>query len=532
MPNKNKKLALIILDGFGLSPAIDGNAIYRAKTPNLDRIISQYPYIALRSHGSEVGLDWGVMGNSEVGHTHIGAGRVIFQESSKISADIKSRNFFSNPILLDAVSYAKQNNKAFHCFGLVSPGGIHGHIDHYIALLKFLREQKVSNIVLHLIADGRDTEPKSFSRFFSSLNYYAKKAKAKYATLMGRYYAMDRDNRWDRTGAAFSAMVDRKGASAKTIDEAVANAYARNESDEFIKPTVIDPTNSDLAIKQGDVLIFTNYRSDRARQISQSFAGKEFSGFKRDSLALKYITFSNYGIELQNHQIVFPEEVLKNTLSEVISSANLRQIHIAETEKYAHVTHFFNGGQEQEFPLENRILIPSKKVATYDEAPAMSAPEIAEAFLAEYQKDSFDVAVINFANGDMVGHTGDLKKAIEGVEVLDDVIGKIVKQVEQAGDIAIITADHGNIEQLIHPDTGDIDKEHTVNPVPMILIGRDFKNKNNAKSEDIKMEFMSTQDIGILADIAPTVIDILGLTQPTEMIGKSLLPVLKERSNT
>ena len=521
-----QKLILMILDGFGLSPATRGNATYLAKTPNLDRLLSEYPYTGLTAHGAEVGLSWGEMGNSEVGHVNLGAGRVVLQEATRISDAIASGDFYKNEVLIAACDQVKKSGNTLHCIGIVSPGGVHGHIDHLIALLELARRQNVPKIALHLISDGRDATPKSFEKFFPRLDQMVKKARAKYSTVMGRYFAMDRDRRWDRVQAAYGAMVDGKGLTAETVEQALDAAYnSRNETDEFITPTVIEPNNPDLRIKDGDSVIFSNYRPDRARQLSLALDGKVFNGFTRQEKSLTFVTFSEYGVELKNNTVAFPEEPISHQLAEVISSANLRQLHLAETEKYAHVTYFFNGGQEQPFPLEKRMLVDSPKVPTYDQEPAMAAREITKTLLEAYQADGFDVAIVNYANGDMVGHTGNLKATIEGIEVIDEAFGQISQAVEERGDILLITADHGNAEQKIHPDTGEIDKEHTANPVPLLLVHPKFRHK--AQTGDVKLKFMSTGAVGILADVAPTILDLLHVPQPKEMTGQSLIPVIK-----
>ncbi len=520
-----KKLILLVLDGFGLSPATAGNAIYKATTPNLDRLVAHYPYTALRAHGVEVGLQWGEMGNSEVGHSNLGAGQVVLQESTRITQAIKDGSFYQNETLLAAARKAKETNATFHAIGIVSPGGVHGHVEHLIALIELARREKLPKVALHLIADGRDATPKSFQKFFPKLEEIARQAGAKFATLTGRYYAMDRDRRWDRTQAAYDAMVRGVGQNAANVQEALAAAYGRNETDEFLSPTAIDPGNPDLRIKNNDVVVFTNYRPDRARQLSLALAGQEFSGFTREPLAISFVTFSEYGVELVSTDIAFPEPPLESTLAETLSQANLRQLHLAETEKYAHVTYFFNGGREEEFAGEKRLLVESKKVATYDEAPGMSTPEIAQTLLEAYDADGFDVAIANFANGDMVGHTGNLEQSIAGIQTLDTAIGQIAQAVESREDMLLITADHGNVEQLIHPDTGDIDKEHTANPVPLLLVHPKYRHK--PLGGDVKMRFMSTGDVGILADVAPTVLDLLGIAKPGTMTGQSLVPVLK-----
>ncbi|MBI4032465.1 2,3-bisphosphoglycerate-independent phosphoglycerate mutase [Candidatus Berkelbacteria bacterium] len=512
----------MVFDGFGLSPATKGNALYAAKTPTLDRLVAEYPYVALTAHGTEVGLRWGEMGNSEVGHLNLGAGRVVLQEVTKIFDAIETRQFFENQVLKAA--FAQARDATVHLIGLASNGGVHGHVDHLTALVEFARREEVKQIVLHLVADGRDAEPTSLRKFLGPLEAVRARAGAQYGTLVGRYYAMDRDRHWDRTQAAYQALVAGEGEQAATLEDAIVAAYGRKESDEFIKPTVLG--NSDQTrIKSGDVVVMANFRSDRARQLALALAGKDFTEFVRPTNELTLVTFTNYGVELVNHQVAFPVEPVEHSFAAVLAEAGLRQLHIAETEKYAHVTYFFNGGVEEPFPGEKRLLIASPKVATYDTAPAMSADKITAEYLEAYEQGIFDVAIVNFANPDMVGHTGEFNATVEALEALDGCLTQIVSAVEAAGDALVITGDHGKAEQLIHPDTGDIDKEHTANPVPLLLVDPTLRKRSN--DQHPKLTFLSTGAVGILADVAPTILDLLKLPQPREMTGRSLLTELR-----
>lgn len=524
---KKKKLILAILDGFGLSPQTRGNAILSAKTNNLEKIIKNYPSVAVLSFGTEVGLRWGEMGNSEVGHINIGAGRVVVQDSTKIFEAIENRSlFYENAVLVKACDEANKNNSTLHIINMLSNGGVHGHMEHLLALLDLAKQKGVKKIALHLIADGRDAEPQSFAKFYGRVKSQIERAGAKVATLSGRFYAMDRDRKWDRTKAAYMAMVEGEGREGKSVEEVIDTAYAAGEKDEFFVPTVFEKDNQDLRIKDGDVVVMTNFRADRARQLSRAFADPDFDDFQKNNKKIFYVTFTDYGINLADWEPAFVRDKVTNQLAKVISEGGLKQLRIAETEKYAHVTYFFNGGIEQPFDGEKRILIKSPTVATYDMQPNMSAEKITASLLDAYEANSFDVAIINFANPDMVGHTGQLEATEKAIEVVDKQIGIIADAVIANGDVMMITADHGNAEQLVHPNTGDVDKEHTGNSVPLILIHPDFKRKY--VGDNPKYHFLSKRPIGILADIAPTMLDVLNLKKPKEMTGRSLLRELQK----
>lgn len=520
--SKPQRLILAVLDGFGLSPATTGNAIYQANTPTVDRLAATYPYVALKAHGTEVGLRWGEMGNSEVGHLNIGAGRVVVQDVTRISRMIEEGSFGQNEILRTACDTAAKGQGALHVIVLASPGGVHGHVRYVAPLLQLAKERGVSRVRLHLIADGRDAEPKSIEKFLPTIEQARAEFGGEYASLSGRYYAMDRDRHWDRTQAAYEAIVRGQGERATTIQEAIQSAYGRDESDEFIRPTVI---GQPFALQPNDVVVFTNHRPDRARQLARALAGSDFTDFTRPGPIAQFVTFTNYGVQLENTMVAFDTDPVPRQLADVLDEAGLRQLHVAETEKYAHVTYFLNGYVEEPFSQEMRRLIQSPKVETYDQAPAMAAGKVTESVLEAYAAASFDVAFVNYANADMVGHTGNLAATVEAIQVLDAQLQQLAEAVEATGDVLIVTADHGNAEQLIHPDTGDIDKEHTTNPIPFMLVAPQFRHRpaaGNAKSA-----LLAKAPVGILGDVAPTVLGLLGLPQPSEMTGQSLLAELK-----
>ena len=519
-----RKLLLVIFDGFGLSPATKGNAIAAAATPTLDRLVSEYPYLALTAHGPEVGLRWGEMGNSDVGHANLGAGRVVLQDATRITQAMETGGFADNEAIKAACEAARQPGRTLHVVGLISAGGVHGHLDHLCAVLDVAKNAQVASIAVHCITDGRDSQPKDAATKVKRVQDAATKAGAQIATVMGRYYAMDRDRRWDRTKQAYEALVLRAGTQAPTLEAALQAAYGANQSDEFIEPVVIGDAP---AVKPGDVVLITNYRADRMRQLVAALVQPGFQEFTRNDLSVSLTTFTDYQVEGVEAQVAFPRETVDEYFGACVAAAKLRQLHIGETEKYAHVTYFFNGSHEEPLPGEKRVLVNSPKVATYDETPAMSAREITAAAIEAYRAESFDVLIVNYANGDMVGHTGNVEATTQAVQVLDECLGQLVAEVEARGDLLLLTADHGNAEQLIHPDTGDIDKEHTANPVPFVLV--DPKRREVGLKEDAKLVFMSTAPIGILADVAPTALDLLGIPVPDVMTGKSLVREFRNR---
>jgi len=502
-----KPVMLMILDGFGIAPESDGNAVRRANTPNLDNLFAKYPHTQLQASGLFVGLPDGQMGNSEVGHLNIGAGRVIYQELTRITKEIEEGGFFKNEALTLAINNVKDNNKSLHLMGLLSNGGVHSHIDHLKGLLKLAKEAGIQNVYVHGFMDGRDVPPTSGKEFIIEIENYMKEiGVGKLATISGRYYAMDRDNRWERVELAYNAMVLGKGEEANSAVEAIERSYADNKTDEFVLPTVIDKNGM---IKDGDSVIFFNFRPDRAREITRAINDKVFTGFNRETLNLTFVTMTQYDKTLEGVHIAYKPESITNTLGEYVSKHGKNQLRIAETEKYAHVTFFFNGGVEKENPGEDRALIPSPKVATYDLKPEMSAYEVTDELLKRLDQDKYDMIILNFANPDMVGHTGVVEAAIKAVEAVDECLGKIVNKVLEKDGEVFITADHGNSETMIDFSTGNPYTAHTTNPVPFLWVA------NNTEGKGLHE--------GKLADIAPTILDRMGLDVPAEMTGKTLI---------
>jgi len=503
---------LIILDGWGLNPRREGNAVALAKTPVMDSLMATYPWTTLKAHGKAVGLPEGVMGNSEVGHLNLGAGRIVYQEVTRISQSIEDGDFFENPILVEAMERAKQGK--LHLLGLLSDGRVHSSLDHLYALCQLAKKQGLNQVFIHGFTDGRDTPPKSALKYIQQVEEKIKNiGLGTIATISGRYYAMDRDKRWERTKMAYQTMVLGKGYKAKTAIEAIKKAYDRGETDEFIKPTVItNSQNKPLAtIDDGDVIISFNFRPDRIRQITRALTYKDFDFFIREKWPKLnyYVCMTEYDASF-NLPIAFPPETLKNILGEVISKQGWRQLRIAETEKYAHVTYFFNGGKEEPFPGEDRYLVPSpREVPTYDLKPEMSAPEVTIELLNYLKKGQYPFIVLNFANGDMVGHTGVLEAAIKACETVDSCLGKILVEIKRQNGIAFVTADHGNSEQMIDYKTGQPHTAHTLNPVPFILV-----------KEPVPQ---ITLQPGVLGDVAPTILHVLGIPIPPEMTGRCLI---------
>ncbi|RYD07170.1 phosphoglyceromutase [Desulforamulus aquiferis] len=478
MTTERGPLALIVLDGWGLSTNEDGNAIAQADTPNIKRIMAEYPYTSLRCSGEAVGLPEGQMGNSEVGHLNIGAGRVVYQELTRITKSIRDGEFYQNNELIKAVQQAKKNNTSLHIMGLLSDGGVHSHIRHLFAVLELAKLQGLSKVYYHAFLDGRDVPPSSAKLYMNALLAKMKElGVGQVATVSGRYYAMDRDRRWERTELAYRAMVYAEGLRANSPVEAVDVGYERGETDEFIKPTIItDECKQPLAkVGQGDSVIFINFRPDRARQITRAFVDDDFPSFDRGSGRPKvhFVCMTIYDKTIEA-PVAFPPTKLVNTLGEWLSKQGIRQLRLAETEKYAHVTFFFNGGVEAPNPGEERLLIPSPNVATYDLKPEMSAYEVTEAFLEQLMADSFDVCITNFANPDMVGHTGDMEATKIAVETVDKCIGKIVSAMQKKKGIVLVTADHGNAEKMRDED-GGIFTAHTTDPVPFVLVDERFR---------------------------------------------------------
>jgi len=507
-----KPLILMILDGWGINPSVESNAVAQARTPNLDSLLASYPATEIQTSGMAVGLPDGQMGNSEVGHLNIGAGRIVYQDLTRITKAIQDGSFFTNPVLLECIARTKAAGGRLHLAGLLSDGGVHSHNTHLYALLDLARRQEIRDVFIHAILDGRDTPPKSGADYLAELEAEITRiGVGTVATVMGRYWAMDRDNRWERVERAYNAMVLREGVRRSSSAEAIAASYAAGATDEFVEPAVIGRDGSPLGqLRDGDGFIFFNFRSDRAREITRALALPDCPGFVRKvwpSLA-SYVCMTEYDATF-GLPIAFGPEELKKILGDVLGRAGLRQLRIAETEKYAHVTFFFNGGVEEPFPLEERCLIPSpKEVATYDQKPEMSAWLVTDELLKRLDSDAYDVVIVNFANADMVGHTGILEAAVKAVETVDSCVGRIVAKVREKGGAVIITADHGNAEMMTD-ETGGPHTAHTSEPVHLVLVD---DSRHGVKLRP-----------GTLADIAPTMLEILGLSQPAEMTGKSLI---------
>ena len=508
---KDKVTMLMILDGFGDNPHKDGNAIKLAKTPNIDKLMKKYPHTDIFTSGLHVGLPEGQMGNSEVGHTNIGAGRIVYQELTRITKSIEEGEFFTNQEFINAIDNCKKNNSKLHILGLVSDGGVHSHIRHLYGLLEMAKRRDFEDVYIHCFLDGRDTPPASGESYIMQLQDKMKEKEiGKIATISGRFYAMDRDKRWQRIQKCYDAMVNGEGIKATSPIKAIEDSYQKEVFDEFIEPTVICNGETPVAtIENGDSVIFFNFRPDRAREITRAIVDKDFKEFETKPLNLYYVCFTNYDETMPNVKIAFKKELLENTFGEIVSKNNLTQLRIAETEKYAHVTFFFNGGEEKQYKGEDRILVPSPKVETYDLKPEMSAYEVTDKVVEALKNDKYDVVILNFANTDMVGHTGSLEAAIKAVEAVDECVGKIVEIIEEKKGNLIITADHGNAEQMIDYTTGEPHTAHTTNPVPIILVtdNKEYKLKENGK----------------LADLAPTMLDLMGIKKTKEMTGESLL---------
>ncbi len=506
----NKKpYALIIMDGYGVNERHEGNAIYSADTPNMDRYMETCPNTIVHASGMDVGLPDGQMGNSEVGHTNIGAGRIVYQELTRITKSIDDGDFFKNPTLLQAMENCKKNDSALHLMGLLSDGGVHSHNKHLYGLLRMAKENGLEKVHVHCFLDGRDVPPSSGADFVQELvNQIRAIGVGDIATVMGRYYAMDRDNRWERVEKAYNAMVLGEGNTCESGVTAVKESYNEGVTDEFVIPTVVVKDGAPVGkIQAKDSVVFFNFRPDRAREITRTIVDPEFSGFERSFFETCYVCMTQYDASMPNVEVAFKPESLTNTFGEYISQKGLRQLRIAETEKYAHVTFFFNGGVENVYDGEDRALINSPKVATYDLQPEMSAPEVCDEVVDRIKSGAYDVIVLNFANCDMVGHTGVFEAAVKAVETVDTCLGKVVDAIESMGGVALITADHGNADQMVDYEDGGAFTAHTTNVVPLVLIG-----KNDAKLKP-----------GRLADLAPTMLDLMGLAKPEEMTGESLL---------
>jgi 2,3-bisphosphoglycerate-independent phosphoglycerate mutase len=503
-----KPVALIILDGFGYLPTDRGNAVKHANTPVFDSIFQNYPHTLIGASGEDVGLPDGQMGNSEVGHLNIGAGRIVYQELTRITKEIREGSLFTNPALLEAMENAKKEGRALHLMGLLSDGGVHSHNSHIEGLLLMAKQQGVKDVYVHAFMDGRDTPPQSGKDYIVQLeNFMKTHGIGKILTVSGRYYAMDRDKRWDRVKLAYDAIVKADAPKAKSALSCIEASYHENVTDEFVLPTVIGEGLTTLSAH--DSVIFFNFRPDRARELTRAIVDRDFDGFEREYFETTYVTMTQYDKTMPNVIVAYTPQTLDNTLGEYIASKGKTQLRIAETEKYAHVTFFFNGGREEAYANEERILVPSPKVATYDLKPEMSAYEVTDRLINDLETNPKDLIVLNFANPDMVGHTGVFEAAVKAVETVDICLGKVLDKIKSLGGVAFITADHGNAEQMFD-DLGGPFTAHTTNKVPFVMV--DDVNKN------IKL-----RDGGRLCDFAPTILEVMGLEKPEEMTGISLL---------
>lgn len=504
----NKKVILMILDGWGITQDQKVSAIYNANTPYINALYDKYPHAELRTDGEHVGLPEGQMGNSEVGHMNLGAGRIVYQNLARINKAVQENTLGQEKVLLDTFKYAKENHKNVHLLGLVSNGGIHAHINHLKGILDVAKENKVDNVFLHAFTDGRDCDPKSGAYFINDIQEYMANSTGQLATVTGRYYAMDRDNRWERVSEAYHGVVNGTGTETTDVIATIKQNYEDGLTDEFHKPIIV--TNEDgtpkTTIKEGDAVIFFNYRTDRGRELTNALSQTDFPEFKMKKLDLYYTTMTLYDESFTNINVIYNNDNIKNTLGEVLANAGKKQIRIAETEKYPHVTFFFSGGQEAPFEGESRILRNSPKVATYDLKPEMSAYELKDALCEDLEKGDADFVCLNFANGDMVGHTGIMEAAIKACEAVDECAKAVIETGLKNGYTTLLIADHGNCETMMNPD-GSPHTAHTTNPVPFILIDDEIKSIKS----------------GILGDVAPTILELIGVDQPKEMTQKSLL---------
>ena len=507
-----KPVVLMILDGYGLNDNCEANAVCEGKTPIMDQLMSQCPFVKGQASGMAVGLPDGQMGNSEVGHLNMGAGRIVYQELTRITKAIQDGDFFEVPAFLEAVENCRKNGSALHLFGLVSDGGVHSHNTHIYGLLELAKRHGLKDVYVHCFLDGRDTPPASGKGFVEALEAKMKEIGiGKVASVMGRYYAMDRDNRWDRVELAYKALTKGEGETAVSGPAGIQASYDAEKYDEFVMPTVVTEDGKAIGtIKDHDSVIFFNFRPDRAREITRAFCDDAFQGFEREKrLDLTFVCFTEYDETIENKLVAFHKQSITNTFGEFLAAHGKTQARIAETEKYAHVTFFFNGGVEEPNEGEDRILVKSPKVATYDLQPEMSAPEVCDKLVEAIKSDKYDVIIINFANPDMVGHTGIEDAAIKAIEAVDACVGRTVDAIKEVDGVLFICADHGNAEQLVDYETGAPFTAHTTNPVPFILVNADPAYK--------------LREGGCLADIAPTLIELMGMEQPAEMTGKSLL---------
>ena len=505
-----KPTVLMILDGYGLRDKTEGNAVALANTPVMDKLMAEYPFVKGNASGLSVGLPDGQMGNSEVGHMNMGAGRIIYQELTKITKSIEDGEFFENKALLAACENVKKNDSALHLMGLVSDGGVHSHITHIYGILELAKRQGIEKVYVHCFLDGRDTPPASGKEYVEQLEAKMKEiGVGEVASVSGRYYAMDRDNRWDRVEKAYKALVAGEGNTAESATAGIQASYDEDVTDEFVVPFVVTKDGAATAtIKENDSVVFFNFRPDRAREITRTFVDPDFKGFERKNgfFPVNFVCMTQYDATMPNVEVAFKPEVLKNTLGEYVSDKGMTQLRIAETEKYAHVTFFFNGGVEKQYPGEDRILVKSPAVATYDLQPEMSAYEVTDKLVPAIKSGKYDMIILNYANCDMVGHTGVFEAAVKAVEAVDTCVGKVVDAIKEMGGVALITADHGNADKMVAED-GSPFTAHTTNPVPFCVVNYDCELREG----------------GRLADIAPTMLQIMGLKQPEEMDGTSLI---------
>ena len=507
MIQRFKPIALIIMDGFGISAQTKGNAVASARKPNLDKLMQKYPSTIIAASGLAVGLPKGQMGNSEVGHLNLGAGRVVYQDYTRISLAVEENKLRENPVLTEVMDKARANAKKQHFLGLLSDGGVHSHNTHLYALLEMAKERGLKDVYVHAVLDGRDVPPKSALTYFQELDSKMRTIGiGKVATVAGRYYTMDRDKRWERLEQGYRALTEGKGYRAGTPEQAVTEGYDRGESDEFLKPTIVDQQG---LIEDGDCIVFFNFRPDRAREITRAFVDPDFREFERANITVNFVCMTQYDATI-NAPVAYAPQNLDDTLGEIISRAGLKQLRIAETEKYAHVTYFFNGGKEKPNPGEDRVLIPSPKVATYDLQPEMSAYLVTDAVVERIRSGNYGLIILNFANPDMVGHTGIFEATVKAVETVDSCVGRVVEEILAQGGAVLLIADHGNAEKMIDLATGQPHTAHTTNPVPFVLILDDGKTHQLRES-------------GVLADVAPTILDLMGIPVPKAMTGKSLM---------
>ncbi len=527
MPKVVKPTVLIILDGWGIAPPSKGNPLSVANTEYIDSLIDRYPTMTLHASGEAVGLPWGEMGNSEVGHLNLGAGKIVYQDLPRISRSVTDGSFFENEAFLQAANHARKRKSTLHLIGLLSAGGVHSSLEHLFALLEFCKKQKLSRVAIHAILDGRDAPRQSGVNFVQKLNTKIKQVKVgKIATLVGRYYAMDRDNRWDREEKAYRAMVDGVGdrVDANPL-HAIEKSYAQQNFDEEFLPTVIQEGGKPVAtVQDGDAVIFFNFRPDRSRQLTKAFILPGFEKFPRATYMrnLFFVTMTEYDRDLPVI-VAFKPQYIEQPLAWVIAQAKIAQLHIAETEKYAHVTYFLNGGREKPFDDQDNVLIPSPSVSSYDQKPEMGAYEITDRLIKEMKKGKYGFIVVNFANPDMVAHTGNIQATLKAIEVVDECVGQIVDATLQFDGIAFITSDHGNAEELLNVQTGVMDKEHSVNPVPFIAVSKDLEGVTPFKDMIMAHDLSLLQPAGVLSDVTVTILEKMHLPKPPEMTGQPLL---------